>query len=82
MSKFNEVLNHDEGIVREAARLVRDLEDALCAGKITEDEFKDLTHDVLSMSHIHEAMVDLNRKQSITAAFEKIVAIVGLGRLL
>ena len=68
--KFQDFFNHEEVVVKKAARFLAKIEHQYKLGKISADEFKELANDALEISKIDDLANDLERK----AAIEKAIA--------
>ena len=75
---FYDQMQHPDPVVAEAAAMLQDFTDQLNAGQMTEQEYRQLTYDVLDMQRIDELAIDLNRKVAIQRAFQQLVQIAGI----
>jgi hypothetical protein len=78
MKPFEIQTQHPDPMVAEAALLLQQFAEQLEAGEMTNEEYKQLTYDLLDMQHIDKLAMELNRKVEIAKAFQQLLQIAGL----
>jgi anti-sigma28 factor (negative regulator of flagellin synthesis) len=76
MSILNDLLGSDDQYIVAAAEEVAALIKQKNEGKLSTDEFAELSQSALEMSDVVKSMADLQRIQRIKAALENLLAIV------
>ena len=78
MKPFDTQMLHADPLVADTAAMLQEFTEQLEAGEMTEQEYKQLTYDLLDMQRIEELAMDLNRKSEIAKAFQQLLQIAGV----
>lgn len=75
-TELEHYLTHPNQYVSKVARHVQNLAEGLAAGHVSEDEFNELTQDILDTAHIAKAADDVEMQARMETAVRAIVALL------
>lgn len=68
---------YDE-VVQKAAALLQQVVEQHEAGRLTDAQFQELGHDILVMSHANEGLMEMEQRQRIYSALNKLASVAGI----
>lgn len=74
---FSEFLKHDEEVVKRVARVLAELTESLELKSISQQEYDELTDDLLDMEKIDKLADSVEQAAKIEKAFNSLAGIIG-----
>lgn len=81
MNDITQLMSDPDPLIAKTATKVSRINEMLHEGQITKAQHDELCRNMLQLDEIHHAMDDLERKQRVVEAFQRIITIVGIAQL-